>query len=84
MEDVTDLLPNELKTPIRMVDGGFHRVQRWLLDTVGPLSKLWSLLEVAKKGSGKCDLKKNDATCGASCYYGVADKCADNHNRGLN
>ena len=56
--DIVDLLPHESKTPISMVDGGFRRVQGRLLDTMGPLAKLWSRLEAAKKGSGKCDLNK--------------------------
>ena len=60
-----------------MVDGGFRRVQGRILDTMGPLDKLWSRLEAAKKGSGKCDLNKNIyATCRAICHYGGADECA--------
>ena len=82
--DITDLLPNESKTPIRMVDGGFRRVQGWLLRHLGPLAKLWSRLEAAKKGSGKCDLNKIMRLAEKAVIMVGKTNVLINHNRRLN
>ena len=82
--DIVDLLPHESKTPISMVDGGFRRVQGRLLDTMGPLAKLWSRLEAAKKGSGKCDLNKIMRLAEQAVIMVGQTNVLINHNRRLN
>ena len=82
--DIVDLLPHESKTPISMVDGGFRRVQGRLLDTMGPLAKLWSRLEAAKKGSGKCDLNKIMRLAEQAVIMVGQTNLLINHNRRLN
>ena len=78
------MLPHESKTPISMVDGGFRRVQGRLLDTMGPLAKLWSRLEAAKKGSGKCDLNKSMRLAEQAVIMVGQTNVLINHNGRLN
>ena len=85
--DIVDFLPHESKTPISVVDGGFRRVQGrllMLLDTMGPLAKLWSRLEAAKNGSGKCDLNKIMRLAEQAVIMVGQTNVLINHNRCLN
>ena len=58
-DEILDLLPQASKLHVTHFDGSFKRVQRKMLDSMGPLGKLWHKLEsVARKGGGSLDAKK--------------------------
>ena len=56
--DICDLLPTQAKNPTRAVDGSFRRVQGRLLDTMGPLGKLWVKMEEIARHKKPCDMDK--------------------------
>ena len=43
--DMVDLLPRQAQHPARSIDTSFRRIQGRMLDTMGPLGKLWGKLE---------------------------------------
>ena len=83
--DIVDLLPGSSQTPIKHADGSFKRIQVRLLDTMGPLGKLWSELEkAALHGNGKCDAKELLELAEKSVTLVGQTNVLINHNRRLN
>ena len=83
--DIIDLLPGPSQTPIKHGDGSFKRIQVRLLDTMGPLGKLWSELEkAALQANGKCDAKELLALAEKSVTLVGQTNVLINHNRRLN
>ena len=58
--DRVDLLPGQAQHPARSIDTSLRRIQGRMLDTMGPLGKLWGKLEDIMTGRSKaeCDVKK--------------------------
>ena len=83
--DIVDLLPGSSQAPIKHADGSFKRIQVRLLDTMGPLGKLWSELEkAALHGNGKCDAKELLELAEKSVTLVGQTNVLINHNRRLN
>ena len=56
--DILDLLPHGAQVPTKQTDFSFKRIQNKILDIMGPLGKLWAMLEQAQESDDmECDLE---------------------------
>ena len=55
--DMLDLLPKAAVKPTKSTDYGYHRMQRKVFEVMGPLSKVWCMVEdIAKEGKKVVDI----------------------------
>jgi hypothetical protein len=52
--DIVELLPQAMQTPAKLQDSTFMRVQKKMIEVMGPLGKLWTRLEAARKQLNRC------------------------------
>ena len=84
--DMVDLLPRQAQHPARSIDTSFRRIQGRMLDTMGPLGKLWGKLEDIMTGRSKaeCDVKMLMRLVEQSVLLLCQANVLTNHNRRLN